>query len=389
MNKEMEFLGKIEVYYAEENSIWVYDGLTLGLYRIDIITKKIEVHLTPMQIHKNRVIPIRGIIRKGKNIVLVPQYINDEWILYEIENKQITYMHVFDSPHQIAYVGQDNKIACLVPLNTNEPLFLISLGELKCIKEIKDWYGSDAKKHDVCACFPTDFEKGYMFIPIIHTNSVCRVNTEEYKLITADIPAFIFSASIDRESIWILPDKGRFIYLIDQNGNMILEVNLARESGLESENFVQIIATEKYVFLFPYEGCCLYAYKKDEKRIVKIDAKAVSYWEKNLVQAPCSYWGGYSKNNILHLIPMRYGYAMVDMIALEIANEKLICNESFSEEDYWRWHLWAKRNCDKLLYSEQADGALEKLICFTKSGFMDMNNAIKRKIGDAIWDFCK
>ena len=64
MNKEMEFLGKIEVYYAEENSIWVYDGLTLGLYRIDIITKKIEVHLIPMQIHKNRVTPIRGIIRK-------------------------------------------------------------------------------------------------------------------------------------------------------------------------------------------------------------------------------------------------------------------------------------------------------------------------------------
>ena len=97
-------LGKIEAYYAEGNNVWIYDGISRGLYVLDLNTKKVEILLNPMQIHKNKRSRVRGIIKTKNRIVLVPQTISEYWIIYEIVNRDVKYIHFFDFPYQVGYV---------------------------------------------------------------------------------------------------------------------------------------------------------------------------------------------------------------------------------------------------------------------------------------------
>lgn len=382
-------LGKIEAYYAEGNHVWIYDGISRGLYVLDLNTKKVEMLLNPMQIHKDKRSRVRGIIKTKNRIVLVPQTISEYWIIYEIVTRDVKYIHFFDFPYQVGYVGQKNDTAYLVPLNTTEPIFMISLENLKCIKKIERWYPLKHKKDEIYECFAPSVGEEYIFIPIVHTNHIYKIGKKQGKLILVDTPVSIHSASIDKDSIWILPEKGGCIYQVNQSGNIIKDIDLFKEYELDASQFTQIVSAGIGVFLLPYEDQCIYVYKKVENYIAKIDLNTISCWEKYMTEIPCAYWGNYYENGVLHMLPMRYEYLNIDVSALETCEDELMCGETFTKKDYKDWCFWVKKNCEKLIFFEQTVESIQTFISCVSMEPEDICKDCESRVGEKIWNKCK
>lgn len=138
-NRSKEFLGRFSLIYVEGNFMWAYDEISLGLYGVDLIEERVDILLTPMQIHKNKLLKIRGIIKSNHQIILVPQLLCDNWVVYDTKNENISYIRPIELKHQIVEVRQDKNTVFLIPLDTGEPILLFSLKNIEGFQLIYNW----------------------------------------------------------------------------------------------------------------------------------------------------------------------------------------------------------------------------------------------------------
>lgn len=383
-----EFSGKFIISFAEREKVWAYDEISLGLYLIDLCTKKVEPVLNPMQIHKNKIITIRGIIKQKDKIILVPQMINEFWVSYEINTQNIKYINPIHTVSQIIEVRQNNNIVFLIPFNTKEPIFLLSLEDLSCLKKIEKWFEQDSH---IYSTWGSSVDEINIIFPIIGKNYIGRANINNLELIPIDIPYPILSINADKNDMWILPVKGDYIYRTDKSGKVNECIKLDLNFGITADQFTRIINIEEFVFLFPYEGKDIYCYKKREKIFIKVELEAISCWSKLLIQLNCSYWDYYVNNNILHILPMRYKYFAINLSTLEVFDEdKLVYGLSCCERVYRDWCLWSiEKDANKLLL-EKKDVLLDDLIEFISITTEDKSvKNYKLKTGEKVLRYLK
>lgn len=389
IRKEKEFLGKIAAYYIEDNYIWGYDEISLGLYKISLNTNDVELVLSPMQIHKDKILQIAAIIKREADLILVPQSANDRWIIYRTVDKSVEYVYPILTENQIYEVKQEGNIIYLIPCSTYDPIIIMSLKDMKLIKQIDNWYGLKNSSTEKRSCWPSTFDGSNVFLPINKSRYICKINSEEEEMIEIDIPYPISSISVNSNDIWILPVKGNLIYRSDYRGNLLDCIELTREHEITADQFMRIVATEMYVFLLPVEGDSIYIYKKSEKCVVKTNSAMKPLRVRYLMRLGSSYWGYHANDRFLYLLSVRYRYAVIDLATLEIQERKLLHEQSFNTEEYWKWYIWSKRNLDNLLFYDQGCSSLEEFIQLISVIPADSDQDRVSKTGGKIWAHCK
>lgn len=385
-----EFLGRVAFFYAEKDYIWAYDELSLGLYKINLCKKEVELVLAPMQIHKENIIRICGVVKKESEIILVPESVNENWIVYNTTDKSIKYIYPLFAKHRISEVRQEDNMIYLIPLDTNEPIILISVEDMKPIKQIDNWYDVQNKITKKHLCMPSSSDGINVFFSVYETKCICMVNAKETRMFEINIPNSVVSISVWGEDIWILPEKGNYIYRADNKGNLLDCIELAAEYGITADQFARIVATGMYIFLFPYDGDTVCVYKKTDKMILKTDAALKPLWGTFLVgNMYCSFWGYYADSKILHLLPWGYRYIEIDLSTLEICESKLNYGETYWQKDYVNWCLRAKSNYSKTFFRDNSKNSLEEFVQFLdmKSDKKHYNNMTD--IGKDIWKYSK
>lgn len=385
-----DFLGKIAFFYAEKDYIWAYDEASLGLYKINKCKEEVELILAPTQIHKEKIIKICGVIKRESEIILVPGSVDENWIVYNTTDKSIKYIYPPFSKHQISEVRQEDNIVYLIPFDTNEPIILISIEDINPIKQIDNWYDVHNTITERHRCTSSSFDGINVFFLVYKTKCICIVNAKEKRIIEINIPNSIVSISVCGEDIWILPEKGNYIYRTDNKGNLLDCVELADEYGMTADQFSHIVATEMYVFLFPYDSDVVWVYKKKDKLILKINSSLTPLWGSFLVfYMYSSFWGYYEDNNILHLLPWKYRYIEIDLSTLEIRESRLSYGEPYWQKDYVNWCSWAKKDYSKSFFRDNRKDSLEEFIQFLNmiSNNKYCNNLTN--IGEDIWKFSK
>lgn len=384
-----EFLGSIAIFYIEDSYLWAYDEISLGLYRVNLRINEVEPVLAPMQIHRDKILRIVGVIKREADIILVPRLVSDSWIVYRTEDKIVEYIYPISSENQVAEVIQEDNIIYLIPFRTYDPIIMISLDDLKLIKQVNNWYETKDNNMGELFCWPSASDGINVFFLINKTRYICKVNSEEVETIKIDIPHPIISVSVDSNEIWVLPAKGNYVYRSDYRGNLLDCIELTGEHEVTADQFKRIVATEMYVFLFPAAGDSIYIYKKLEKCVVKTNSVMKLLRGNYLMYIGNSYWGYHVNNRFLYLLPMRYRYAVIDLTTLEIQERKLLHEQSFCTEDYWKWYIWSKGNTDNPFFYDQGNSSLEEFIQIISAMPMEINQDRVSKTGKEVWEYCK
>lgn len=379
-----EFFGRIVRFYVENDTIWAYDELSMGLYEINLNTRRAELLLTHLQIHKDKCRIICGLIKKENEIVLVPKTVDDNWVVYKIKEKEVSYIHPVLLKMQISELHQYENMAYMIPEKINDPICVISLDNMECVKQIKHWYDIDDEDITSYSCWGTSVNENGIYVPVVEKKYISKIRYDKTEFILADIPESIHAISVSKDGIWILPMLGNYIYQIDQTGNLIncIEVNGNEENSVKQ--FARIISIEDYIFLVPFYKKDIYVYRKIKKDFLKISSKTKLHNCAISMKINSDYWGFYINNKTLSLLPLRYRWTMIDLQTLEITDTQIVCKDNYVNEDL-KLYLWKNKTSKYLMFNDNGDNALDEYI-----QLVDKISNIKKcdymtNVGNQIW----
>lgn len=384
----IEFPGKIGYLYAEDNYIWVYDELSKGLYEINLDTMYIKIILDPIQIHKFKDIKIIGIVKRNKDIILIPQLTSDKWIVYETENRLIKYLTPIQPGYKIGEVQQNGDIVYLLPPSTNEPIFLLSLENMNCFKQIFNWYKRNKKIEKIYSCWGSSIDGTDVVFPIIKTNYICKVNKNGAEFLEVNITNPIVSVSVNLNNMWVLPTKGNYIYSVNMMGEIKNSIELSEYFGLSADKLVRIIALKSCVLLLPSEGNSIYIYIEFKKQIVKLDAEIRTGIEKLWEYiGNCPFWNYYIYKEKLYLLPIEHCNLEINLLTFKSIKNKLILNDPISENNYWKWALLLRKKKKMIYLKDYGDEAINNFIrlILNVEEKKEKQLRINGEIGKEIW----
>lgn len=383
-----EFFGRIVRFYAESNTIWAYDELSMGLYEINLNTGRAELLLTHLQIHKDKCLIICGLIKKENEIILVPKTIDDNWIVYKIKEKEVSYIHPISSKKQILEFCQYDNMAYMIPEKVNDPIYVISLDNMKYVKQINNWYCIDDRDNTAYSCWGACVNEDGIYFPVVGKRYICYLKYEKTEFIMADIPETIHTIGVSKDGIWVLPMLGSHIYQIARTGKVINCVEVLKDEENSVKQFARIISTENYVFLIPFLKNSIYVYRKIKKDFIKISSRTKLPNAGITMKIDSNYWGYYINNEMLSLLPLRYRWSMINLQTLEIL-EKQIVNKGEYIKEYLKSHLWKNKTNEYLIFNDNGDNALNDYI-----QLIDYISNVKKddymtSVGNRVWKYFK
>lgn len=337
-SKTKDFFGRFGVSYKDGNTIFAYDEITHGLYKLSLRYKEASLLLSPMEIHKYTSGRIQGISKINNEIILVPQSVGSKWILYNIEEKTFKYFLPFEVNTKISGVITIDRYLYLVPLNTNEPIIILSLDGFKIIKKYDDWYGKISDRTDEGnSIYGVSSFGDFVVFPIVGSNCIVYLNIENVNMITLDIRCQIHSASMHKDKFWILPVSGKYLYAVDFKGTIINRVNLnSIKAEILANDFARIVATEELIFLFPVNEGIVYAYQIKKNALIKMKTKEKPLVGSIFVKVGAAYWEYLIEDEILHLLPCNYPYKTIDIKTLRIKEYNLCYGNNINDSKYWK-----------------------------------------------------
>lgn len=383
------FGGRVAISYRENNIIWAYDELFMCLIKIDLNSEKVEILLTHLQIHKDKILNIRGIIKREDTIILVPLMIDEYWIVYNIKEKNVAYIHPTLLKYQITEICQCGNWIYMIPIKTNDPILIVSLDDMKNFRQIDNWYHLNNKDDAYYFCWGASINGNNAYFPVVETKYICKINSEQVKLLEADISVPIRSISASDDGIWILPIAGNDIYQINQNGNILNRIEILKNEKNFMKQFARIVSTKNYIFLFPFMKNNIYIYIKSKKTSVKLSLNVTLSFGEMVKRIDCSYWDYCIYNEKFYLLPMRYRCTKIDLLTLKVNEIELMCENYYSTDDYLEWHSWRSSFGENWTPIDNGSNAIREYIHFIQY----ISNSIKPnsefKIGKQIWKYCK
>ena len=377
-----EFMGRLVVSYKDGETIYAYDEITRGLYKFSIYNKEVSIVLSSESIFRNSFDAIMGISKRYNEIILIPLFLDSEWIFYDIKEKKVRYDCPIKKRVRISSTITIDMNLFLIPSDIYSPIITCSLDDMKVIKIHEKWY-RPGKEDGGTRVWGTSSCKNLIAIPIINSNCICCMNIENIAIITPQIYDTIHSVSICKDRIWILPNIEKAIYASNLEGDIIEKVSLSQiKSETITGKFIRIIATEESVFLLPSYGEDMYVYLCKEKQIVHIDLKDRYFLQGRLfAQNLAPYWDFVIENKMLHLLPRDCRYRMIDICSIENKERNLYYGENIDCNKYWNMAVANQKDC----MFEKRKGELKEffqyMFCF------EAEHTLKRKekIGTHIW----
>ena len=380
-----EFIGEIKQYCIDGNTIWFYDELSGGLYQLDKKSYIVEIVLEPMEIHQKEIFPVRQILKWENEIYLIPKNISHEWLIYNIVDKQLRSLSVSSQSFEIDKAVIIGKWIYLIPEKTSHMMAIMETGTLNVKTIATNWYKNDIREYEYWCWGHSLFEDIIVF-PIIGTREIFQIQGGQMIKLPLHIKKPIYSISLTKKGIWILPSEGNDILFADRNGEFIESVRIYTNKYKNvAEQFGRIIAIDRYVYLFPRRGGQILALETNSKEWISIgneeESCYYSLYHKTTIAS--SYWGYYCNGGKLYTLPLRYRYAEIDIESKSVNYKNLRYATTRMKQQYMLWVHWFHARA-KIYFMELEKESLRN---FCKIAIA-LENSIaysKESIGKKIW----
>lgn len=367
------------------NTVWCMDDAIGGLYQINTFTYKVKSILAPSQIYKYGKIKIITIFKWEERIILVPEKLECFWIFYNKVTDNIHYKKIKDIKGTAIGGRIVGNYLFLAPRSIDDQIIIINLQTFCCVKKLNI---CKATVQDINVNKSWDVVATYMGIvfTFYNTKYIMNVNSEEIRLHVADIPYGICSLSVWENELWVLPSKGRNIYMTDINGKRKNTVCLiSDERFTDVSAFARIVATEKYIFLLPFSAKEIYVYLKKEKKTVRIKPEGKRLY--NIfpeVSNASSYWEYYIQRNNINFFPLSNPFLVVDLETLKWKEKDIFLPSILSGHDLKFWWYYSRMLNGNDFVEEYRTNAYELFLKYVKNFEADVMNP-NHKIGKLIW----
>ncbi len=386
-----EFIGRFGISYKDGKIIYVYDEITHGLYKFELGARKVNLVLTPKDIHRNKIDKIRGISKSGNEIILIPSYLNSEWVFYNKENGKIRYKTPIKEKIRISGAVTVKETLYLIPFDIYNPLTIISLEDENKISLYNGWFSKDNLGNEVYYVWGAFSYNHTVAFPIVNSKQIIYINNKEVKPIEVEIPNPIHSICVYEDEFWVLPVIGKRLYMVNVKGNILKEINLSIEGmELSASDFVRVIATKESVFLLPQNGKSIFVYQKRTNQIVQIEGEGECLPGELFAQSHSvtPYWDFVIEDKMLHLLPSNERYKRIRLPGLWHSECKLWYGDNINHNMYWQMIASAKKAC---IFSEGGKGedTLNEFFEFTRYSLEERSRKDNIKIGEQIWGLVK
>ncbi len=330
MNKR-EFLGRIEVFCLCENELFVYDEITKGIYCIDTVSWSVRILLSREDIFQNKDVgdrAIRGILKKGNEIVLVPQYANREWIHYNLIDGKIERISHLDYEYIVVEVACCGNLFYLIPLRHcgfvlcgKSDNFLIQKVNIPPI-DLSAYSETKIFGHCIDEC-------SNVYFPIVSSDYYLAIS--EDKVTPYKAPCVLRSVSAYNNRVYLLPERGECFFAVNHASEKREEIEF---DGSEASDFKRVIAIPGGALFCPTTGSHLYFYNDLKGEFKKIIFEGNHLVGELLYEVNCSYWTYYLKESGVVFLPLRYRYTEMDCNS-EAGYERALLFEDDRLSDYY------------------------------------------------------
>lgn len=378
---EGEFSGEIAKYCMDEDYIWFYDEISGGLYRLDKTIYIVDVLLTPMDIHQKEIFPVRQIVKWENKIYIIPNNISHKWLVYNIEGKRLESVQVSSQSYEIGNAVGMGEWIYLIPEKTNHMIAIVDAETLKIKMIITNWYKNNIKKLE---CWGHSVFEDMILLPIIDTGEIYQIQGEQISALRLYIKQSIYSISLSKDGIWILPGEGKSIFFINKNSEFIDSFEIQKiEDENAAERFARIIAVDKYAFLLPKQGGQILVLDTSNKSWTVLGNKEEAPF-RSLYQKTRNlpYWGCYYNEGSLYMLPLQYRFAEINVENQSINYKVLRCADTLLEQQYISWVQWFHEKTKINMYVEWEKNSLKNFLEITLKHNLTCSTS---SIGKNIW----
>lgn len=377
-----EFIGRFLAFYKDGESVYAYDEITHGLYKFTLGLRKVDLVIPPENIHKYTKDIITGISKRGDEIILIPQFVDEKWIFYDEKEKKIRYEKVVKSKVCMIDVITIASNLFIIPLNAYEPIIIVSLDSLNIIKIFENW-----DKNNIGEIWCASTYGDLVLFSVAGSEKIVSVNCNEINMIKPNIADPIFSISIYKEKIWILPTLGDYIYSIDFNGDVVDRIQLPNtDLKISAKEFCRIIAVEDTIFLLPLYDKKIYAYQLKRKELVEIKPEGIILEGCLLERVTVPYWEFLIEKGILYFLPFEYRYMTIDISSLESKEYALQYGNNINSREYMKMIGGIKIDSFAEKRKNDMRNFFQYLIVLRENSIKEKNENIGRKIWANIMD---
>lgn len=330
-----EFIGRFVLSYKDGDMLYVYDEITHGLYKFSIYHKNVSLVISPETIQHSSFNCIKGISKNENEIVLIPSSLNMAWVFYDVKEQKIRYSTVLKKNIRISGTITIGTNLVLIPFDIYTPIIIVSLNNMKVIKTYEKWNKLN-KENTNFYIWGVSTNGEYVVFPVINSNYIGCMNIKGIRIITLNIPYSIYSISIYKDKIWILPTSGNYIYASDYNGKIVDKVDLTQTGLMISANrFIRIIAVRENIFLLPKYKGNVYVYQCKENQIIQVGEEETYLRGRLYEEELIPYWDFIVEDETLHLLPRDCRYKRISISSLE-SEECILCyGKNINYDKYW------------------------------------------------------
>lgn len=381
-----EFIGRFGISYKDEKTVYAYDEITHGLYELQLDFRKVNLVIPSKYIPQNMNNRFRGISKNGNEIILIPTFLDSEWIFYNLEEKIVRYQSLVKDKIRISDVVTIGKTLFLIPSDIYNPIVIVSYENEKKVNIYNDWFDNDELKPEICDIWGASFYDHIIVFPIINSKQTVYIKNNEITIVENKIPYPILSVCIYENNIWILPVSGEKIYSVDFKGDIVEEIKLSIEGmNISASDFIRIIVTEENVFLLPTQGKNILVYQYKENQIVQLKEEGTCLPGKLFVPSDITYWDYIIENKVMHLLPSGVRLKSIDLISLKNIEYALQYGDNIDLDVYWKMITTVQRNYI-FNENEERDSDLNEFLEFLDHLFIDSSKKASLKNGRKIWN---
>lgn len=379
-----EFVGRFGISYKDGKTVYAYDEITCGLYKFELDLREVNLVLSFADICWGTVGKVRGISKKGNEIILIPSRIDLKWVFYNVIKGEVRYEMPVKEKICISDVITIDKTLFLIPADIYNPITVISLDNLKEVSLQNDWIDRDELKNGIYNIWGAVSYDHIIVFPIIGSKQIVIINNKLINVIKVEISHLILSVCVYGDKLWILPMSGVYVYMANFKGDILDRVCLLKE-GMEisASDFVRVIAIEEYIFLLPAykRNICVYECKRN--RILQMEGEKTSLPGGWLRQSP-PYWGVIIEDKRLHLLPSSFPYKRVDLASFEISECKLRYGDNIEPDVYWKMVAYTQKK-NVFIERKERNNDLEEFLEFIDYSYKERSIESNGKIGEKIW----
>lgn len=379
-----EFVGRLVVSYKIGETIYAYDEITHGLYKFSIYERKVDMVISPQNICCSSFNKIMGISRSKDELILVPLFLNTKWIFYNLKEKKIRYSFPIKSKICISGTITIGRNLFLIPSDIYNPIIVFSLDDMKVIKTYEKWNTINGKEGGIYIWGASAYDDSVVF-PIINSKIIYCINLSDVKMIKLNIPDPIFSLSVYKNKIWVLPVSGKSMYVLDFKGKILEEVDLS-QIGLKisANRFNRIVVLDGIVCLFPNYGGNIFVYQCHKKQFVQINVGKIYTYGRLFMEELTPYWDFIIEDKILHILPRDCRYKKINIFSLENEEVCLYYGKNINYAKYWEMLRREQKNYIYDKRKSDLDDFLQYIMYSYESCLLKKGEVIGKKVWEKV-----